>query len=227
MSELFLVRHAQAGFGTDNYDQLSELGRRQSEWLGEYFADLGIEFDSIVTGCMNRHRETVQGIARGMRLQAPAFEEHPGWNEFDFATLFELYARREPRARLDGTAQPRDYYRVLKAALLAWSEGAIDLDGSGMESWSAFHSRVAAAMDCLRRAGGSRKILVVSSGGALSAAVQHILDLPNKSMIQLNLQTSNTGLHRCFFNQHSISLSSFNTTPHLESRQRKQFTTNY
>jgi len=227
MSELLLVRHAQASFGTGNYDCLSELGHRQSRWLGEYFADLGIEFDSIVTGCMRRHRETAEGIARGMRLEAPAFEEHPGWNEFDFATLFELYARQEPRARLDGAATPQDYYRVLKPALLAWSEDAIDLDGSGMESWSAFQSRVAFAVDNLQRGGASRKILVVSSGGALSAVLQHILDLPNKSMVQMNLQTSNTGLHRCFFNQHSISLASFNATPHLESRHRKQFTTNY
>ena len=227
MSELFLVRHAQASFGTDNYDRLSELGHRQSRWLGEYFADLEIEFDSVVTGCMNRHRETAAGIARGMRLEAPAVEEHAGWNEFDFGKLFELYAQREPGARLDGAARPEDYYRVLKSALLAWSEGAIDLDGSGMESWSAFQSRVAAAVDSLRRGNAGRKILVVSSGGALSAALQRILDLPNKSMVQLNLQTSNTGLHRCFFNQRSISLASFNATPHLESRHRKQFTTHY
>lgn len=36
MSELYLVRHAQASFGAANYDQLSDLGHRQSRWLGEH-----------------------------------------------------------------------------------------------------------------------------------------------------------------------------------------------
>ncbi len=30
MSELYLVRHAQASFGAANYDQLSDLGHQQS-----------------------------------------------------------------------------------------------------------------------------------------------------------------------------------------------------
>ena len=30
MAELFLVRHAQAAFGTDDYDRLTELGHRQA-----------------------------------------------------------------------------------------------------------------------------------------------------------------------------------------------------
>jgi len=37
MSEIFLVRHAQASFGTDNYDELSDIGWQQSRLLGEYF----------------------------------------------------------------------------------------------------------------------------------------------------------------------------------------------
>ena len=32
MSELHLVRHAQASFGSTNYDQLSDLGHQQSRF---------------------------------------------------------------------------------------------------------------------------------------------------------------------------------------------------
>ena len=35
---LYLVRHGQASFGADDYDQLSDLGHKQSVRLGEYFA---------------------------------------------------------------------------------------------------------------------------------------------------------------------------------------------
>ena len=38
MSELYLVRHAQASFGADNYDQLSDHGHQQSRWLGRHGA---------------------------------------------------------------------------------------------------------------------------------------------------------------------------------------------
>lgn len=36
MGTLYLVRHGQASFGADDYDQLSPLGQRQSVRLGEY-----------------------------------------------------------------------------------------------------------------------------------------------------------------------------------------------
>ncbi|MEY8840214.1 histidine phosphatase family protein, partial [Cribrihabitans sp. XS_ASV171] len=34
MAELLVIRHAQASFGADNYDLLSELGHRQSQAVG-------------------------------------------------------------------------------------------------------------------------------------------------------------------------------------------------
>ena len=37
MSELILIRHAQASFGHENYDNLSELGHDQATLLGTLF----------------------------------------------------------------------------------------------------------------------------------------------------------------------------------------------
>ena len=55
MAELFLVRHGQASFGADDYDQLSGLGEQQSFWLGQYFAERHIEFDKIIIGASIRY----------------------------------------------------------------------------------------------------------------------------------------------------------------------------
>jgi broad specificity phosphatase PhoE len=41
MGTLYLVRHGQASFGADDYDQLSDLGRAQAVRLGEYLARTG------------------------------------------------------------------------------------------------------------------------------------------------------------------------------------------
>ena len=58
MSTLYLVRHGQASFGTDNYDQLSATGREQVQVLGNYFASLGERIDTIYSGALMRQRET-------------------------------------------------------------------------------------------------------------------------------------------------------------------------
>jgi broad specificity phosphatase PhoE len=46
MGNIYLVRHGQASFGAENYDQLSTLGQQQSQRLGEYFAQKGIQFEA-------------------------------------------------------------------------------------------------------------------------------------------------------------------------------------
>jgi broad specificity phosphatase PhoE len=43
MGQLLLVRHGQASFGADDYDQLSDLGQKQSIRLGEYWQQMTAE----------------------------------------------------------------------------------------------------------------------------------------------------------------------------------------
>src|ERR1700740_634212 len=50
MGRLFLVRHAQASFLSQNYDQLSPLGGTQARLLGQYWAQHHVLFDRVGTG---------------------------------------------------------------------------------------------------------------------------------------------------------------------------------
>ena len=70
MGQLYLVRHGQASFGADDYDQLSELGQRQSRRLGEHWAERGVVFDAVITGTLKRHAQTWAGIASGAGIDA-------------------------------------------------------------------------------------------------------------------------------------------------------------
>ena len=70
MATIYLVRHGQASFGTDDYDRLSELGVRQAERVGEYFRDHGIVLDSVYCGSLKRQRHTA-----GQRAQAKCSTE--------------------------------------------------------------------------------------------------------------------------------------------------------
>ncbi len=96
MSELFLVRHAQASYGEDDYDRLSELGHRQARWLGAYFKSRKLSFDRVVRGGLERHRETLEGIAAGMGQAFPDQRVHAEWNEFDFESLITAYLDGRP-----------------------------------------------------------------------------------------------------------------------------------
>jgi len=90
MAELVLVRHGQASFGADDYDKLSELGWRQSRWLGEYFAERGAAFDCVVLGSLRRHAQTLAGIAEGMG-RALDGEEDARLNEYDSHTILRAH----------------------------------------------------------------------------------------------------------------------------------------
>src|SRR5690349_11420161 len=76
MGTLYLVRHGQASFGAADYDNLSELGRKQSVRLGEYFAHKGIHFDGLIAGTLRRHKQTLEGILQGMNRAG----EHLSWD---------------------------------------------------------------------------------------------------------------------------------------------------
>jgi len=66
MGHLYLVRHGQASFGAENYDQLSPLGQQQSVRLGQYWRDKGLTFDTVLTGTLQRQRQTYAAICEGL-----------------------------------------------------------------------------------------------------------------------------------------------------------------
>jgi broad specificity phosphatase PhoE len=47
MSEIYLIRHGQASFGSDNYDRLSPLGVRQAQCLAKHLAKTDKSFDGF------------------------------------------------------------------------------------------------------------------------------------------------------------------------------------
>jgi broad specificity phosphatase PhoE len=213
MAELVLVRHAQASFGADDYDKLSELGWRQSRWLGEYFAERGATFDRVVRGSMRRHAETLAGIAEGMGRPL-AGEEDARLNEYDSHALL--------RAHLGGTPMPqgddrRAHFRVLREAMYVWTDGT--LSGAAHEPFAQFRARVLAAL-AAARAGTVKRVLVVSSGGPISTILAEVLGMPLRGVVDLNLQTRNTGITELQAGANRIHCVSFNNVPHLDRPDR-------
>jgi broad specificity phosphatase PhoE len=213
MAELILVRHGQASFGSDDYDKLSELGWQQSRWLGEYFAERGATFDLVVRGSLRRHAETLAGIAEGMGT-ALAGKEDARLNEYDSFSLL--------RAHLKGTGMPgagdrREHFRILREALYGWTDGT--LEGAEHVPFDRFRGGVVAALEDLRAA-QKKRILVVSSGGPISTMLAHVLGMPARGIVDLNLQTRNTGVTQLRTGAARIHCVSFNNVPHLDRPDR-------
>jgi len=213
MAELVLVRHAQASFGADDYDKLSELGWRQSRWLGEYFAERGIEFDRVVRGSLRRHAETLVGIAEGAGRPIDGVED-ARLNEYDAHALLN--------AHLKGEAKPqggdrREHFRILREAMYAWTDGT--LAGASHEPFADFRNRVLAALAAARE-GRAKRVLVVSSGGPISTVLAEVLGMPLRGVVDLNLQTRNTGITELQAGANRIHCISFNNVPHLDRPDR-------
>lgn len=228
MSELHLVRHAQASFGSANYDQLSDLGHQQSRFLGEYFKRRKMTFDRLVVGDMHRHHQTMEGICAGLAIDGTDRLVLPGLNEYNFVELTEAYGKTKGDTPLfqkvmQDPGDKKNFYRLLRQILTAWTADSIP---DVAETWVQFKTRVKEAQDEIKSlADEGNTILAIGSGGSISAFVGMVLEIPDENVFDLNLQYKNTAISHFFFNQKKMNLTSFNNIAHFESNEMEKFIT--
>jgi len=208
---LYLVRHGQASFGAANYDQLSALGLRQSQRLGEYLAGKGLVFEAALRGTLQRQRQTLEGICQGAGMAPPTLE-WPGLNEYDSAAILAAI-HPQPLPRPDSAEQYRNHFRLLREGLRQWMDGRIQ--PQGMPDYPRFADGVWQALEHVR-AHCSGNVLLVSSGGPIATAVGQVLGAPAHATIELNMHIRNSAVTELRFNPRRHTLLSFNHLPHLE-----------
>jgi broad specificity phosphatase PhoE len=230
MSVIYLIRHGQASFGTDNYDQLSAVGREQSAILGKYFAQLGEPIDRIYTGALERQRETARLIADELAPNAPPLSVESAFDEYESESILRAFAASLTPAQLEQAGWPalhgdrRRFQFFLERAARAWVEAQIA--AQDMLPWRGFHGRIIAALAEIIRTEGRGKTLIVStSGGVIGTIVAHVLGLANHVGIELNWAVHNASITRLIYNADKISLSMFNGLPHLDQDGRRQLIT--
>ena len=207
--ELWLVRHGQASFASDDYDRLTDLGWQQARWLGKHLAAMEIGFDRIASGTLRRQRETAEAISDELRI-AP--EVVPGLEEYSAHTLLQKagYKDRDP------SVSRREHFQRLRGLLLDWSDGKAESN----ETWGEFRERVMGAVGELTGSGRGR-VLAAASGGSIAMALTTILRLPADQMIEFNLQIRNTGISRLVFTGSRTYFNMFNAIPHIERPDRR------
>ncbi len=225
MGTLYLVRHGQASFGADDYDQLSEMGQRQSRRLGEYWAERGVTFDAVITGTLKRHAQTWAGIQEGAKLDHEPLT-WPGLNEYDSEAVIRAihpHPLQKPRTAEEAPELYRHHFRLLRDGLTQWMAGTVS--PQGMPSYPDFVRGVTGALDHVRANHHTRNVLLVSSGGPISTAVGHVLGLSPEATIELNLRIRNSAVTEFQFNPKRHTLLTYNTLPHLDHQDYKSWVT--
>jgi len=228
MGRLLLVRHGQASFLTDDYDQLSQLGEEQSRRLGAYWADRGWFFDRVYVGALRRHRQTHDAVAsvyraRGLRWAGPA--ELPELNEYPaeqvFARLLPGMVERDPAlgplvALLAerGEAAAQAFRQLFFPAMRGWVRGEWPVPD--LEPWAAFRARVQAGVQ--KMIAGLRPgqtAVAFTSGGPIAAATGWVTGRGDEETLELSWKVRNAAFAEFILSAPVPSLGAFNAVPHL------------
>ncbi|WP_157995265.1 histidine phosphatase family protein [Peristeroidobacter soli] len=230
MSTIYLVRHGQASFGTDNYDQLSATGREQARQLGSYFAGLGERIDRIYSGSLQRQTETAELIRESFVEQAPPLAIETAFDEYDSDLILDTFAKSLPPEQLAEAGWPelrtdrRKFQFFLERAARAWVEAQIEADE--MTPWRGFHGRIVGAIENIMRTEGRSKTLIVStSGGVIGTLVANVMGQSNHTGIELNWAVHNASITRLIYSAEKVSLSMFNGLPHLDRAELRHLIT--
>jgi broad specificity phosphatase PhoE len=221
MGKLYLIRHGQASLGADDYDQLSALGKRQSLQLGRYLATKRLTFDSVLTGSLRRHTQTLAGISEGFGLPFAA-TSLAGLNEYDSEAIIRA-AHPEPTQRPNTVEAYRQHFLLLRQGLTLWMLGKIH--PPGMPCWSDFQQGVVDVLTRVRQS-DAQNVLVVSSGGPIATALGYVLQTPPPSTVELNMRLRNSAITELSFSSKRFALETYNTLPHLDSPEFAECVTN-
>lgn len=221
MATIYLIRHGQASFGEENYDQLSPTGWEQARVLGRWMADR-VKPDLVIGGNMRRHRETAEAMGSGYQSDHfPAMQVAEGFNEFDHVTVMHQYRpewrdRAVMQAEMEASGNPRKLFQeTFVKAVQRWTSG--DYSHTYPESWDDFRHRVQQAFEDLVRWADGGEVFVSTSGGPIAIMVQSLLGISDQRALELNNVIANTSVTRVLYSGDRRSLAVFNNYSHLEA----------
>lgn len=243
MTTILLVRHGQASFGQENYDQLSELGSIQAQMLGQHYATIQRRVDAIFTGSLVRQQDSARHFWK--RYQSSINAEHsncvpvssaininepdsyilPQFDEFNHKDVFvksdPAFSSRAAIAAEIAKSEVPDMRlaELFDQAMQRWHGG--DNDQDYIESWPQFNNRAQQALEQVRtkvaslNLGRDSTVLVFTSGGVIAAITAQLLKQGSQIAYQLNKSLVNTGVTSITIKEHSARLMSLNEYSHL------------
>lgn len=215
MAELYLIRHAQASFGTADYDRLSPLGCRQAEALGEYLRDSGIRFDAVYTGELARQRKTAE-LACALQPDSARHQTDERLNEIESDLIFAHLVPRLKKSseKLEelvrkGKHSSKDFQKALEIVFNHWVSSNEPIPDS--RSWEEYSGAVHSALtDIINREGSGKSVAAFTSGGTIATIVARVLGVSGEQVYKFYEPLVNCSVTRLLYSGQKVSLSSFN-----------------
>lgn len=165
MGSIHLIRHGQASWGAADYDQLSDLGVRQSSALGMSWEASDWAPTEAIAGGLKRHAQTAIAAIDACG-QGDGYDVDAGWDEYDIQT----FANMQDKSVVNGGQKA--VQQALNVALTEWMAGR----GEHVESYRDFVDRVRTSFEsAAARATKGRNVAVFTSGGPIAQVVSHVL----------------------------------------------------
>src|SRR5688572_19537750 len=231
MSVLTVVRHGQASFLADNYDQLSTRGELQARLLGQYWTRRQKRFDRVIYGPCERQIRTGEiagGILREAGLPWPEPEVRDEFDEFPaepvMRTLGPLLLERHTHLREIADTfysasvleeKRRAFDKLLREVSLRWLDR--EIEWQEMPTWDGFCARVERGIDAIREESGKgTNIALFTSAGPMAVTASVALQLTPRATMELTWSPRNACFSEFPFTSGRFSMSTFNCISHLE-----------
>lgn len=232
MSRLILVRHAQASFGSADYDQLSPVGEEQARRLGAHWAAQEMVFDQVFVGPRRRHQRTAELVGAALVQRGLPWPEAVSLPELDEYAGLEVFRASLPQLAKSGfdpatlaagvhhppAASSTELLKMFQGIMARWVRG--ELNVPGVETWKEFRIRARRGLEkTLDGAARGRQIAVFTSTGPVAAALDRAFGLDDERMLEASWQLRNTAVSEFVFSTPRFSLNIFNALPHLTTAE--------
>ncbi|MEI8704244.1 histidine phosphatase family protein [Pseudoalteromonas sp. B62] len=232
MCILYLVRHGQASFGADDYDNLSVKGQQQATLVGEYLAQKQLIPDVVITGTMQRHNQTAE-LSLASLNNTSAVINDARLNEYDHEHILaasnpELTTPSQVHAVLSKQVDPMEYFKtVFINAIEQWM---LNPDSTlYKECFNAFCARVLGALEKIAKEHDGKKVIIYTSGGPISIITSHLMGLKLERFIDINWGLVNAGVTKVVArgrgSSRKLGISSLNEHHFLEQYPQQKLIT--
>jgi broad specificity phosphatase PhoE len=210
---LLLVRHGQGSLGTSNYDELSELGHRQSRLVGARLARADLRVSQAWCGALARQRDTARTVLAELGPPPGELRTDDRLDEYDHLGVLAADRAGDPFASAVTPESRLALQSALDEAIGRWIQG-----GDGYpEPHSAFTARVEAVIAELTALPGTT--MAVTSAGVIAVACARFTGLPADRWPALARVVVNTSVTRLITGRTGTHLLTFNDHAHLEANR--------
>ena len=230
MSKIYLIRHGQASFMADDYDNLSEKGIRQSKALGSHFFKNDIHFDKVYIGNLKRHQQTFEGFSHvfldnSIVLPKPTYLQELNEHQVPEALgiAYDDFITKNNNAKMlfEGIVENPELKRknsikMFGLFLKEYTSGRYAFEHPSIQSWTDFRAQTKVGIaKILEETKKGETVGVFTSGGTKSAIIGDSLNITEEEIGTLNLAIRNTSFSQLLFSENNLNVFSVNEVSHL------------